>query len=785
MVVGHLAAQASTHHGRDRCLEVPILTHSKEVEEALALTQEARDLAGLSSGFPLGGMHDLRTALRRVEQGGSLDAKSLVEIADTLEGAKRLKGFLAGHAERFPKLAELEAPLAPQPDLVKELRRCLEPGGQVKDAASPPLGGIRSAIGSLQGKIKHQVQRLLSSNASYLQEALVTVRGDRYVLPVRAEFKSKVPGLVHDSSASGQTLFIEPMVLVDLNNQLQEARLEERDEIARILLVLSELVAEVVLEIRVTTLGIAEIDFVVARARLSERWNGYGPKVQELGEKGFRLYKARHPLLVEASLTQPDRGVVPIDLVTSKPALLITGPNTGGKTVTLKTLGLCTLLAQAGIHPPVGQGSRLTLFAHIFADIGDEQSLAQSLSTFSGHMRNLIRLLEQADARTLVLLDEVGAGTDPAEGAAIARALIEELLRRGTRLVATTHLGELKLLPYAIAEVENGSVEFDSETMRPTYRLLVGVPGHSNAIAIARRLGFPTRLAARAEILMAEGGDESARLVSDLSREKHDAASKALASDEARERAEALEAEYRAKLAGWGDERKLLKEEARREVAAALEEAHDEIREAIRELKIERTPQAAQRSGDKLRRLASKLRPAEPERAPLRVQVGETVFVPRLGQNGIVQALPDEHGELVLQIGLIKVTAKVSEVIVGPPPPGASKRKREPALERIAPSLPTMRGARGLGVGESTPRQASRELDVRGLQVHEALPKVEQFLDQGLESGLETLFLIHGAGTGALRRAIREYLSDSPYTQGFRAGGQGEGGDGVTVVTLR
>ncbi|MBM3269285.1 MAG: endonuclease MutS2 [Candidatus Sericytochromatia bacterium] len=780
-VVGHLVACALTRHGADRCRDVEILTDPRDVAEALALTQEARYLATMTQGIPLGGCHDLREALRRAEQGGVLDPQALLAIADTLGVAKRVRDFLDSHAEAFPRLAELAFPLSPLPELARELHRCLDSTGQVRDDASADLARIRQQIARLQAGIRAEVQRMLSRLAEYLQESLVTVRGDRYVLPVRAEFKTKVPGLVHDQSASGQTLFIEPMALVNLNNDILKARLDERDEVARILEELTDLVAGNLWELRATDEGLAEVDFASARGRLADRWDGHAPRVESAGP--IRFYKARHPLLVEARLADPQRAVVPVDLVLESPALVVTGPNTGGKTVTLKTLGLCALLAQAGIHPPVGQGSATVVFGDVFADIGDEQDLAASLSTFSGHMRNLVALLARANARSLVLLDEVGAGTDPAEGAAIARTVIEALIARGARLVATTHLADLKLLPYQVPGTRNASVEFDPATTMPTYRLLIGVPGHSNAIAIARRLGFPGDLADRAREYLEAGADEATRLVNDLSRERQEAATLRQEAERTVEAARALEEEYRGKVAKWNEERKRLRAAADAEFRQAVAAAQFEVRQIIAELKGQRSGQMAGRASDRLNKLHNLLRTEESApREPMAVRPGDTVFVPRLNQTAVVQTAPDESGELTLQVGVMKVTAKATELEPPPEGSGAAKRHEKRALRALSASPTPAAAAPEREI--ALVRHSSREIDLRGMQVHEALPAVERFLDDAFHHGVDAVCLIHGAGTGALRRAIREHLPGLAYARSFRPGGHGEGGDGVTVVHL-
>ncbi|MDF2689991.1 MAG: recombination and strand exchange inhibitor protein, partial [Microvirga sp.] len=425
-VIERLVAEAATMVGKDRCQAIDFHTDLEGVSHALRLTTEADELIRITGGFPLGGIRDIRQALRRVEQSADLDGPDLLAIADTMDAARRIKTFMAEHAEAVPAFAEL---------------------------------AVRQRIRQTQSGIRERLQRMLNSHAQHLQESLITVRGDRFVLPVRSDAKSQVPGLVHDQSASGSTLYIEPMAVVELNNSLSKARLDERDEIARILERLTQLVLADLEEIHWTLEALAEIDFTVAKARLSRKLDARAPR---LSRDGFtRLYSARHPLLA-AQESEGGHKVVAIDIEVGGqiPILLITGPNTGGKTVTLKTLGLVTLMTQAGLHAPVAEGSVVGLVRSIYADIGDEQSLAQSLSTFSGHMTNIIRILERADRKSLVLLDEIGAGTDPQEGAVLARAIIEAFLRRGTRLVATTHYGELKLMAYETPGVRNASVEF-------------------------------------------------------------------------------------------------------------------------------------------------------------------------------------------------------------------------------------------------------------------------------------------------------------------------------------
>ncbi len=788
-VLEALAGCAATAQGRDRCLDAAIFVDLRDVAGELEVTRQARDLLIATSGFPLGQIHDLRPALRRAAQGGCLDATQLGEIADTLEAAGRMRRFLMGLADSYPLLAEIAEPLSELGDVVREIRRCIDPGAaEVKDAASVELRAIRVRIATLSARIKQQVQSMLASYAEVLQDAIVTVRGERYVLPVKAQFKSKVPGLIHDQSASGQTLFIEPMALVALNNDLQQARLDERDEVQRILEALSAQVSERSVELKATADGLSDIDFVSARALLSERWNGHPPALEP--DCPPQLFQARHPLLVEAALADPGkRSVIPIDLACRSSVILLSGPNTGGKTVALGTLGLCVLAAQAGIHPPVGPSSVMSVYERVFADIGDPQSLEQSLSTFSGHVRKLVTMLGRTGPGSLVLLDELGAGTDPAEGSALGRVVIEELLARRCHLIATTHLADLKLMAHELAGVTNASMEFDARTRTPTFRVLMGVPGYSNAIATARRYGFPEQLADRAEAWLAAGRDDSSRLLAELTRERHETQALRLAAERAREEAERERQEYERLRAGWKGELSRLKREADRELGAALNAARDEVRAIIAELKGNRTGPSAQRAAGRLRGLEERTRkPSEPvdsAAAVTHLAVGDAVHVPRLGLSGVLLSLPDSSGEVVIRSGVLKVTARVSDIRPADPrAPDVPKVPRQKGAPRPVPHVAKDRLSGGSALDPTVLRLPGLELDLRGLQVHEALPEVERFLDDGLRSGLEAVVLIHGAGTGALRRAVREYLEDSPYVRSFRPGGHGEGGDGVTVVQL-
>lgn len=767
LVIDLLAAQASNPMGEDRCRALDVLTRLDEVSLALRLTTECKDLLRVTGSLPLGGIADIRTALKRASQGLTLQGEELIAIANTVKAGKRLKEYLAERAEDFPALAELAEPIAGLGELANAIAVSFDASGEVADSASAELGRIRQRIREAQTKVRQTLQRIISGQASSLQEAIVTMRGDRYVLPVRADAKSAVPGIVHDQSSSGATLYVEPMAVVDLNNNLRQAQLAERAEIERILTALTDRVRAQLDPLLWNCEAYAEIDFTHAKARLSQTLDGAPPRLNRDGET--RLYKARHPLLA----ARLGKQVVPTDIAVGGQytILLITGPNTGGKTVALKTLGLVTLMTQAGLHPPAEPGSQVGVVEALFADIGDEQSLSQNLSTFSGHMTNIIRILAEADRRTLVLLDELGAGTDPAEGAALGRAIVETLLERGTRLVATTHYGELKMLRYQHAGIQNAAVEFDLETLSPTYRLLMGVSGQSNAVAIAQRLGLAEPLVARARDLLESKATETAEVMAQVERDRHHAAEILHRAEKARARAEAMKVEYEEKLQKWHEERRTLEAKAKEKVEQQVRSAKGEIAAIIRELQGVRTAPAAQRANERLDKFQKQKKPQGPP-PPKQEQltVGKTVFLPKLGQNGKVMTLPDNDGNLSVQVGILTVTVNRRDLTLKSGAQLVDEVKPQPRRTGtiVLPSAPP-----GLSC------------DLRGLLVHEAIAEADKYLDQAYGGQLKTATLIHGAGTGALRNGLRDWLKDNPVVASFRPGEAVEGGDGVTVVTLR
>ncbi|MDI6871991.1 MAG: endonuclease MutS2 [Bacillota bacterium] len=750
-------------------------------------TAEALALLWREGGVPWGGLHDLRPLLHRATLGAVLEAEELLAVADTLRGMARLRRFMAERSDRFPRLAALAESLPGLPELGAEIQRCITEHAEVADAASPALARLRAQSRTLQNRLREKLDSLVTSPevARYLQEPLVTLRNDRYVIPVRREYKSMVPGVVHDQSASGATLFVEPMAVVELNNQLRQVNAAEQEEVRRILSALSAQVAAAAPDLEAAMGALGRFDFMLAKGKLAREMEATLPRLNREGR--LRLRQARHPLLAGT--------VVPVDVMLGEDfiTLVITGPNTGGKTVTLKTIGLLTLMAQAGLHIPAGEGSEVAIFSDIFADIGDEQSIEQNLSTFSSHLTNIVRLLDRLTDNCLVLLDELGAGTDPTEGAALAMALLDHLHRRGTRTVATTHYPELKAFAYTRPGVENASVEFDVETLRPTYRLAIGIPGRSNAFEIAARLGLSEEIIAEARRLTSREASRMEDVLRAVAENRRLTEEHRLRAEEERHRLENLSREYDAKLRRLTEEKEQILARARKEGEELLQKARREVDQLLTELRrqIREAPaggeeavrQARQRLADERERLRHDLSQREaveeealPQAAPTELsalQPGVRVRIVRFGQEGVVLAPPTPSGEVLVQAGSLRMTLRPEDVAVLPPaPPG-----RRPATTRRP-----VEGHQELA--RSKAGTIRSELDLRGLTVDEAWELVTKYLDDASLAGLSQVRLIHGKGTGALRQGLRERLGSCPGVAEYRYAAPAEGGDGVTIVRL-
>jgi DNA mismatch repair protein MutS2 len=761
-----LADGTVTPMGRAQALGLRPSADPSEVRARLDETAEAVAL-GAEAEIPVRGARDLEPLVARAAAGGVLDPLELLDVAQTLGVARQVSGHLRARRHRAPRLAAQADLLTVRADLEAAIGAAVDERGQVKDAASPDLRRIRDQIRDVERRLRESLDRVLRDPilSRYLQEPLITTRGDRFVVPVKAEHRGQFPGIVHDASASGATVFMEPLALVPLGNQKRELAAAERDEILRILRRLSAAVGEAAGAIRRNGQVLGALDLAAAKAKLASRLRCTMPEVRTDGI--LRLVGARHPVL---ALVRGCDGVVPIDveLGRSFTTLVITGPNTGGKTVALKTIGLLTVMAQAGLQIPALEGSAVAVFEQVHADIGDEQSVAQNLSTFSSHMTAIVGMLRRLRPPALVLLDEVGAGTDPTEGTALARAIIETLHRRGVRTVVTTHYNELKMLASTEPGIENASVEFDAETLQPTFRLRTGLPGRSNALLIAERLGLDPAIVAAARASLAPEQQAVEQVLADLARDR--AAAERDRADAAAARAAAEEAQGRlmAELEHLRAERRRLLAEARRAGEAIVEETRRRLDAVMAEVRAARTEAAVRQARQHLRAALEALPapeppPAQPDEPVEHVEVGQPVFVATLGRPGIVRGAPDARDEVEVEIGPIHA------------------RVPRAALRRVA--LPVAaRSAGTVEVPASPP--VARSLSVRGQTVDEALLAADRYLDEAVRAGLPQVIIVHGKGTGALRRALHEFLRGHPHVRGYRLGEHGEGGSGVTVVTL-
>jgi DNA mismatch repair protein MutS2 len=743
------------------------------VARGLDETDQARSLLEERPGVGIGAAHDIGPTIERAARGGRLDPSQFLELAETLDATNRLATSLAD--ERRPLLRELGRELHPLPALRSTLARSFDPVGELLDTASPRLGGLRAAVRVAYDRLRRRLDALVGAElGSALQEPIVTLRNGRYVVPVKAEARSRVKGIVHDASGSGQTLFIEPLVAVELGNAWREAQVAEQEEIARILDELSAFVAANVTPLRETLDALARFDLWVAKASLAADMDGVRAETAERPE--VVLLSARHPGLIGR--------VVPIDirLGDGYTALVVTGPNTGGKTVTLRTLGLLSVMHQAGLHIPAAAGSRLPIWRDVFADIGDEQSIAQSLSTFSGHLRSIIRIVAEAGPGTLVLLDELGAGTDPTEGSALAQALLDHFIRAGALVAATTHYAELKAYAHTTPGARNAAVEFDLETLSPTYRLSIGLPGGSQAFAIAERLGLPEAIVADARSRLTESQRSFEATLASI-RETEGETSEAL------DRARAAEFRATEALHAAQEERRRARREREEAVRAARVEAErmvDDLRTEIRASRerLERETVTAPALDEALERAEATLgrlpeaeeAPPPPEPAVERSwRLGERARSRSGGWEGRIAALERGGRRATLEAGGLRVTVNVDDLVpaLGD---GAGAGDGRPGAAGAASTS----NAAALRLDRA--RSVASSLDLRGARVDEALEALNRYLDDAGLAGLDSVIVIHGMGTGAVRDAVRSTAAEHPLVKSIRPGQRGEGGDGATIV---
>ena len=776
-VLALLADCAGSSEGKAACLAIQPSSDLEEVRMLLAQTTAASNLCTQKGNPVFSDVSDINSALERADRGGSLQPAELLRIAGVLRGARTMKSYRTD-ADAPTVLDDMFRALTPNKYLEDRIFGAVLSEEEIADTASPALGDIRRHMRIQAGKIRDSLQKVISSPAysKFLRDPIITIRQGRYVVPVKSECRNELPGLVHDVSATGSTYFIEPMSAVNANNALRELELKEKKEIERILAELSAEAAAHREDISMDFHLLVQLDVIFAKAKLAYRMRAWEPEMNDQGR--VELRKARHPLIDPAK-------VVPISLRLGSDfdTMIITGPNTGGKTVTLKTVGLLTLMAECGLHVPAGDGSCLSTFDAILADIGDEQSIAQSLSTFSSHMRTIVDIVAQCDGRTLVLFDELGAGTDPAEGAALAISLIEFCRKMGSRVVATTHYAELKLYAMRTAGVMNASCEFDVDTLQPTYRLLIGIPGKSNAFAISRKLGLPEDILKEAADLVGKSDKDFEDVLTQLEQQRQQM-------ETARREAEALRREtekikeqseqYQQQLA---KEREKALEGARREAQQIIEDARAAANAAADELKSLRkqlvesadTQGLNQRQADVRRSLndaESRIRENQPQKArpqPSRgILIGDTVELLKLGTKASVIAI-NKDGTYQLQAGILKINAKPDEIYL--------LENDNPYRTKAAHPAHSGR--------EMKTTATSSEVDLRGMDSLEAIAVLDRYLDEAMRSNLQSVRIIHGKGTGVLRAAVHQSLKRNKYIKSFRLGVYGEGEDGVTIAEFR
>lgn len=766
-----LASFAVTQSGAERCLALQPNDRLDDAMHAQDETEETLTVLTFRGDHPLTSFKDVREALHLAQKGATLSPRTLLDVADCLRAAAVAKTALDTEKDNTPILRQLASMLIPNYPLERKIKDAIISEEEIADNASPALADIRRHMRQCNDRVKEKLRSMIqsASYAKYLQEPIVTLRNGRYVIPVRQEYRQNVPGLVHDQSASGATLFIEPLSVVEAGNDLKQWALKEQQEIERILSEFSAQVASQSDSISANIEILTQLDFIFAKGMLARDMNAISPKMNDKGR--LRFVRVRHPLIDKAS-------VVPCDLWMGDEftTLIITGPNTGGKTVTLKTVGLICLMAQSGLHVPGNLGTETSVFGQIFADIGDEQSIEQSLSTFSSHMSNIVRILEEVQPNDLVLFDELGAGTDPTEGAALAQAILTTLRITEVRTVATTHYSELKAYALSTPGIENASVEFDVATLRPTFRLSIGVPGKSNAFEISQRLGLPRHMIEAARKLLSHETIRFEDVIANAEYHRQIAQKERLLTQEAHDETVKLRKEaedlYQSIQSSRAGAEKKAKEDARR----ILEKTKRECAAIIDELKM------MKRSGGDISQGISALQKriqglddslaegmqtaAQFGNAPLPVlHVGDMVDIPHLNTVASVLTKPDAKGEVMVQAGIIKMKVNTNQL-------------------RLSSTAP-LRKSTARAKTQSATRSVQMECDVRGLALDEALMEVDRYLDMALLAGMHEVWIIHGKGTGTLRSGITQHLKNMPQVNAFRLGKYGEGESGVTVVELK
>lgn len=765
-----------------------------EARERQALTTEARFLLSVFADTTVGGSRDIRPLVNRAAQHGILEPTDLLSIKYTLAAARDLSRSLSEQAEKLPLLAQLGSQLPPPPGIIEAITRTISERGEVQDNASPRLSSLRSEIRVAHDRLMTRLQQMISDphKSIMLQEAIITQRNGRYVIPLRAEFKGRIKSIIHDQSSSGATLFVEPLVTVELNNRWHELQLAERDEIRRILLELTDLIGNEADWIREIVFNLARFDLALMFAKYAEDLEANEPELVEFDKRTdhhpgsiIRLRDARHPLL------DPQK-VVPIDVELDENTfgLVITGPNTGGKTVSLKTVGLMILMAQSGLHIPAESGSKLSVFKNVYADIGDEQSIEQSLSTFSGHITNITRVLKHADAHCLVLFDELGSGTDPQEGSALARALLSYLVRNKITSFVATHYPELKAFAHNTPGIINASMEFNLQTLKPTYHLMVGLPGRSNALAISERLGLPLEIVEDARSLVDPTELRAEDLLNEIHRQRGIARKERKNAEKARIQARRVERELNERLAKVDQERLTILENARKAAEDQTRQLGEELEVIRKELSRAKLPL------DMIKNITEKVEEIEEDvslpilpnrkktidsRKPL--SIGEKIMVRTLGMKGVLTAIGEEDAEA--QLGNLRVRISFDDILRG-----GEEDDQSTENESGQPKI-SARARKALSIMGENPSKPSilhaspgMELDIRGEMSEDAMDKMDRFIESAYLSGMPFVRIIHGKGTGKLRQVVREALSKSSFVDRWESGTDREGGDGVTVAFM-
>ncbi|WP_026690598.1 endonuclease MutS2 [Alteribacter aurantiacus] len=771
-----LMQHASSSLGKKRVEKLMPSTDLEEVRHAQNGTFEGAKILRLKGQAPLGGIRDIRASIKRAAISGMLNEQELLDIASTIYGSRRFKSFIEQCIEDeidLTILASMAEDIIPLTDLERSIKQSIDENGEMLDSASPQLRSIRQQIRNHESSVRSKLESMTRSANSrkMLSDAIITIRNDRYVIPVKQEYRGQFGGLIHDQSSSGATLFIEPDAVVSINNQLREARVKERQEIERILHELTGEVSEEEDNLKLVVDTMEEVDFLFAKAYYSREIKGSQPTLNDEGRLDFK--KARHPLI-------PGDEIVPIDveLGNAFQSLVITGPNTGGKTVTLKTIGLLTLMAQSGLHVPCDEGSEAAVFQQIFADIGDEQSIEQSLSTFSSHMTNIVDILDKLDHESLVLFDELGAGTDPTEGAALAISILDYVYKVGARVAATTHYSELKGYAYNREGVMNASVEFDVETLRPTYRLMIGVPGRSNAFAISRRLGLREDIIDEAQSQIGADTNKIENMIASLDESRKQAESEQEKANEHRIQAEKLHRDLEKEYERFERDKERAMEEAEAKAHEAVQKAKQEANEIIEYLReVQKTNlaikdheliEAKKMLDEASPELKSKGKKKTKEKKPIanadKLLPGDEVKVISFDQKGhIVDKVNDK--EFYVQLGMMKMKVKATDL----------QYMSRPKQETKSP-LAAVRGKDA---------HVKTELDLRGERYEDAMLLVDKYLDDALLAGYNQVSIIHGKGTGALRKGVQEKLKRHRSVTQTRMGGMNEGGSGVTLVQFK